>query len=51
MCYISHMKRTNFYFPQEMLDRLQKESTKSGVPMSEIIRRAVDAWLKAKEAL
>lgn len=45
------MKRTNFYFPQPLLDRLQKESAKSGVPMSEILRRAADAWLAAKEAL
>ena len=50
MCYTRHtMKRTNFYFPEELLARLAAESKASGVPMSEIMRRALDAWLKTKE--
>lgn len=44
------MKRTNFYFPEELLARLAAESKASGIPMSEILRRAVDEWLQAKEA-
>jgi len=40
------MKRTNFYFPEAMLQRLKKASEKTGMPMSEFIRRAVDAALK-----
>jgi len=43
------MKRTNFYFPREQLDRLAAESKKSGLPMSEILRRALDEWLREKE--
>lgn len=35
------MKRTNFYYPQPMLDALKKRSDESGVPVSEIIRQAV----------
>lgn len=43
------MKRTNFYFPQEYLDRLAAESKRTGMPMSEILRRALDEWLKKIE--
>jgi predicted DNA-binding protein len=39
------MKRTNFYFPEPMLKRLKKASAKMEVPISEIIRRAIDEWL------
>lgn len=40
------MKRTNFYFPDSILERLKAAKEKTGVPVSEIIRRAVDAYLK-----
>ncbi|KAA0089379.1 ribbon-helix-helix domain-containing protein [Paraburkholderia sp. T12-10] len=40
------MKRTNFYFPVPMLDRLKRSSEITGMPVSEFIRRAVDAALK-----
>jgi hypothetical protein len=46
---ISHMKRTNFYFPQEYLDRLAAEAKRTGMPMSEILRRALDEWLRERE--
>jgi hypothetical protein len=45
------MKRTNFYFPKKMLARLATESERSGLPMSEILRRALDEWLKEKEGV
>lgn len=35
------MKRTNFYYPQPMLDALKTMSDESGIPVSEIIRQAV----------
>ena len=41
----SNMKRTNFYFPEQMLARLKLASAESGVPVSEIIRRAVEKEL------
>jgi predicted DNA-binding protein len=39
------MKRTNFYFPQDMLDRLKAAKLKTGIPVSEIIRRAIEDFL------
>lgn len=51
MCYmydkIWHMKRTNFFFPEQMLERLKAAKLSSGIPVSEIIRRAVEAYLKS----
>ena len=41
------MKRTNFYFPAQMLKRLRAASKMTGVPVSELIRRAVEAYLKS----
>jgi len=40
------MKRTNFYFPPQMLKRLKAASKKTGLPVSEHIRRAVEQYLK-----
>lgn len=42
---LQHMKRTNFYFPEDMLDRLRVLSARTGLPVSELIRRAIDALL------
>ena len=36
-----HMKRTNFFFPEEMLERLKAAKLQTGIPVSEIIRLAV----------
>lgn len=46
MCYNMHMKRTNFFFPEQMLNRLKEAKLKTGIPVSEIIRRAVEKYLK-----
>lgn len=40
------MKRTNYYFPEQMLERVKKACAILGIPMSEFIRRAVEAALK-----
>ena len=40
------MKRTNYYFPEQMLKRIKQAGAILGVPMSEFIRRAVEAALK-----
>jgi predicted DNA-binding protein len=40
------MKRTNVFFPEQMLARLKAASAKLGIPVAEIIRRAVDEFLK-----
>jgi len=41
-----HMKRTNFFFPEQMLERLKLASKKLGLPVSEIIRNAIEKHLK-----
>lgn len=41
------MKRTNFYFPIQMLVRLKKASKRLGLPVSEIIRNAIEKHLKS----
>lgn len=41
------MKRTNFYYPEPMLDALRALSKKLGLPVSELIRRAIGAFLKS----
>jgi Arc/MetJ-type ribon-helix-helix transcriptional regulator len=40
------MKRTNFYFPEEMLARLREAQDRLDLRVSEIIRRAIDEWLE-----
>lgn len=44
-CNIYNMKRTNFFFPEQMLDRLKAAKDKLGIPVSEIIRRAIEDYL------
>lgn len=40
------MIRTNYYFPKQMLAELKSASETHGLPISEIIRRAITEWLK-----
>jgi len=42
-------KKLQFFIPKELIDRLKKEKEKTGAPVSEIIRRAVDKFLKEQE--
>jgi metal-responsive CopG/Arc/MetJ family transcriptional regulator len=42
---MNKMIRTNYYFPRQMLDELKAASKKHGLPISEIIRRAITDWL------
>lgn len=44
-----NMKRTNFYFPDQMLERLKKVKEKTGLTVSEIMRNAVEKYLKEIE--
>ena len=39
-------KRTTVWLPVSLLARLKKLSRKTGAPMAELFRRAVDAYLK-----
>jgi len=39
-------KRTTVWLPDKLLARLKKLSQKTGAPMAELFRRAVEAYLK-----
>lgn len=43
------MKRTNIFLPTPMLERIARISEKTGLPMAEIVRRAIEAYLKKEE--
>ena len=38
----ARMRRTNFHFPHRQLERLRVESAETGLPVAELIRRAID---------
>ena len=40
------MKRTNFYFPEQLLKRLKAAKKLKGMSVSEIIRAAIAVYLK-----
>jgi predicted DNA-binding protein len=42
------MKRTAMFLKEEQLKKLQAISTKTGAPVAELIRRAIDAYLKGR---
>ena len=42
------MRRTNVYLEDEQLDTLRAVSDRRGVPVAELVREAIDAWLEAQ---
>lgn len=40
------MRRTNYYYPIPMLERLKQASERLGIPVSEVIRRAIESALQ-----
>ena len=44
--YDVRMRRVNYHLPEPMIERLKAISKKTGLPVSELIRRAIDAYLK-----
>ncbi len=44
------MKRTALYLKEEQLKKLEAMSEKTGAPVAELIRRAIDAYLKKAKA-
>ena len=44
--YISTMKRTNIYLSDAQLKQLRESSAKTGAPVAELVRRAIDAYLR-----
>jgi predicted DNA-binding protein len=42
------MKRTALFLKDDQLQKLQKLSEKTGAPVAELVRRAIDAYLKQR---
>jgi hypothetical protein len=45
------MQKLQILFPEPQLRRLRELSRKEDRPVSEIVRKAVDAWIEKKEPL
>lgn len=45
-----NVKAVNVYLTHEQHERLQKLKERTGAPVSEIIRRAIDRYLKAEDS-
>jgi predicted DNA-binding protein len=43
------MKRTAIFLKEEQVKNLQKLSDKTGAPVAELIRRAIDAYLESRK--
>ena len=43
------MKRTALFLKTEQLKKLQALSTKTGAPVAELVRRAIDAYLLSRK--
>ncbi len=39
------MKRHNFFLPTDLVDQLKAIAIETGVPMSELVRRAIHSYL------
>jgi predicted DNA-binding protein len=48
MWYYVVMKRTALFLKEEQIKKLQKLSEKTGAPLAELIRRAIDEYLKKR---
>jgi metal-responsive CopG/Arc/MetJ family transcriptional regulator len=44
------MKRHNFFLPEELVAELKAVAIETGVPMSELVRRALQNWLAERKA-
>lgn len=44
------MKRHNFFLPTELVAQMKEVSEKTGATMSEIVRRALQAYIDAQKA-
>ncbi len=51
VCYLLYMKRTALFLKTDQVKKLQTLSEKTGAPVAELIRRAIDKYLqeRAKE--
>jgi hypothetical protein len=46
--YYMVMKRTALFLKEEQINKLQKLSDKTGAPVAELVRRAIDKYLKER---
>ena len=46
--YYVTMKRTALFLKEEQIKKLQKLSEKTGAPVAELIRRAIDRYLQER---
>jgi hypothetical protein len=46
LCMFVYMKRTNLYLREDHLSKLKRLSEKTGAPVSEHVRRAIEEYLK-----
>jgi len=42
------MKRKNIFLREDQLKKLEARSKESGAPVAELVRRAIDAYLRKK---
>jgi predicted DNA binding CopG/RHH family protein len=45
------MKRVNFFLPEPLLESYRRLAAARGTPMAELIRSALEAYLKGKDAV
>jgi predicted transcriptional regulator len=43
------MKKMNFYLPDPVIARLQELAEKTGLSVAELVRRAIDEYLKKQK--
>ena len=43
------MIRHNFFLPEDLVAKMKQHSDRTGVSLSEIVRRALYTWLKEHE--
>ena len=49
MLFYMPMRRTALFLKEQQLDKLQKLSDKTGAPVAELVRRAIDAYLLSRK--
>ncbi len=46
---MGHLQRTQIYIDEDQVRRLKSEAARDNVGMSELVRRAIDRFLRARE--
>jgi len=48
-CYNNFMQRLNFFIPSQLLSALRSLSEKTGLKVSDLIRRSIEEYLKRQK--